>query len=63
MRLAGGEEAVPAGIHTVVENMDKMGLTSRIDHSHVLRQWSIYPVNAMWAGPKVKEDKFISGAT
>ena len=43
--------------------MDKMGLTSRIHHSHVLRQWSIYPVNATRAVPKVKEDKFISGAT
>lgn len=63
MRLAGGEETVPAGIHTVLENMDKMGLTSRIDHPCVLRQWSIYPVNTMGAVPKIKEDKFISGAT
>ena len=57
------EEAFPEGIHTMVENMDKMGVTSRIGSSHARSQWSIYPVNTTRAVPKVKEDKFISGAT
>lgn len=59
----GGEEAMPEGFPAVVKNTDKMDFTSRIGHSCVLRQWSTYPVNTTRAVPKVKEDKFISGAT
>jgi len=41
VRLAGGEETISPEIHMVVENLEKMGLKTRIDHCHVLRQWSI----------------------
>lgn len=54
---------IPAGIHTVMKIMDEMGLTSRIRHSHFLRQRWIYPVNVTGIVPRVKGDTFISGAT
>lgn len=53
----------PQGFIIVVKNMDKMGLASRIGHSHALRKWSIYPVSTTKAVPKVKEVKYVSGVT
>lgn len=60
MRFGEGEEAILAGIHIVVKNMNKMGLISRIGHSHVLRRWSIYLANTTRAVPKGRQIHFRS---